>query len=51
MTSKRASGKAAAIALASSVYLAAAVFLACGILFFVTRDAARLADSHATVQQ
>jgi len=39
-----------AIALASSVYLAAAVFLACGILFFVTHDAGRLAEAGATVQ-
>jgi MFS family permease len=39
-----------AIALASSVYLAAAVFLACGALFFVTRDAARLAEPRAAVQ-
>jgi len=39
-----------AIALASSVYLAAAVFLACGALFFVSRDAARLAEPRAAVQ-
>ena len=39
-----------AIALASSVYLAAAVFLACGALFFVTRDAGRLAEPRAAVQ-
>ena len=39
-----------AIALASSVYLAAAVFLACGALFFVTRDAGRLAQPRAAVQ-
>jgi MFS family permease len=32
-----------AIAMASSVYLIAALFLECGVLFFVTRDAARVA--------
>jgi len=39
-----------AIALASSVYLAAAVFLACGALFFVARDAGRLAQPRTAVQ-
>ena len=36
-----------AIAMASSVYLVAALFLACGALFFVKRDAARVAGARA----
>jgi len=39
-----------AIAMASSVYVAAALFLACGALFFVKRDAARLAGAQAIIQ-
>jgi len=39
-----------AIAMASSVYLAAALFLTCGALFFVKRDAARLAGAQAIIQ-
>ncbi len=38
-----------AIALASAVYVAAAVFLAAGAAFFVTRDAAALADARANL--
>jgi MFS family permease len=40
-----------AIALASAVYIAAAIFLAAGAIFFVKRDAARLAERVANLSR
>ena len=40
-----------AIALASAVYIAAAIFLATGAIFFVKRDAARLAERTANLSR